>query len=209
MTSSYQPGASCGGGVVFRALTERLDDPRFANSFGVEPERAKRTWAALVMTDHGDHVEWTDGSGRVWKWRLPDQPSDLANYPTVQTVLVAGFRNPWLRRDGVYRIRFLDPSGATLGRFNPTRNPLMRTSIPRTILELVLPPEAFEGLRRHGVNLVVEQSYTSEKAFYEAHPDPEVNRLTLLLARNRWLLPLLLVVFVFVLALILTFVQTG
>ncbi len=43
------------------------------------------------MTDHGDHVEWTDGK-RTTKMRLPDQADTGAGYPELHTLLVAAFK---------------------------------------------------------------------------------------------------------------------
>ncbi|MDQ2754363.1 MAG: hypothetical protein M3R71_02310 [Actinomycetota bacterium] len=164
--------------MIFRGLIERLDDEEFTKRLGVRPGVAKRPFAPVAMTDHGDHVEWTDGA-RTWRWRLPDQADTGAGYPVMATVLMAGFRSQATGRPGLYRIRFMSADGSTLGRFAGKR----RSHVNAGIVDRILPETAFETLRERGV-AVTRESYTWPKHFFDAHPDPDVTGFKLSLARH-------------------------
>lgn len=156
----------------------------------------RRIFRPLAMTDHGDHVEWTDGK-RTTKMRLPDQPDTGAGYPELHTLLVAAFKPSMSYAPGMitaYRIRYLDPDGRVIAWFGPGAN----TAV--TYVKSMLPyPDAYQPLVDRGVQLQ-QALYDWEKQFYEDHPDPRIQGWSLSVARH----PLALVLaFVAVIALIM------
>ncbi len=152
--------------IIFRPLVERLDDGTAGRPV-LRADRVRRQYAPLAMTDHGDHVEWTDGSGQ-WQWRLPDQADGPDGLPVLSSVLLAGFRSQLTGQVGAYWVRFLDPDGATIGRFTPPKG----RYIIKTILGRLLPPEAYAQLSGRGVT-VVEETFSSANQYFKAHPDPQ------------------------------------
>lgn len=80
----------------------------------------------------------------------------------VRTVCIATYR--WIRdlQTGIgWRLLFLDGDGRVLGQGR-------RRDDPRA--SQLWPPQIFEPLRSAGID-VVEQTYTTEKRFKQAHPD--------------------------------------
>lgn len=179
MTLSEQAGD--GHPVVFRPLVERLESTELTDRLGVVPGKAQSRVSLFVMTNHGDHVEWTDGR-EVWRWRLPDQTGDPARYPTLATILLASDKSAVTGRVAAYRIRFLDERGITIGRLDPYRRMLM-VGVPKIIVDLAFPDEAFEELRNHGVG-VTHETIRNNKEYYDVHPDPALSRRALSFARH-------------------------
>jgi hypothetical protein len=157
--------------VLFRPFAERV------KTWGGGPLTNKR-----FLTDHGDHVEWTDGK-RVTRMRLPDQPDASDGYPVLQSFLIAPFNTPSYApgRVGFARVRFLDPDGRVIAWFNG-----QNANTTMNFVRTALPPEVFTAMQTRGVE-VTEQVYTSEKSFFDDHPDPRVTGKVLSFARHPWL----------------------
>lgn len=165
--------------ILLRGRIENLDH-----------ETTRRLYGRLVLTDHGDHVEWSDGK-QTRSWRLPDQPAD--GLPTLAGIVLARFTSAVGVGQGSDRIIFVDPSGAILAHYSPKR--LVAVEIQRKIL----PPESYQPLIDRGVSLTREE-YVTEKAFYSAHPDASATRGSMSLARHPvlWVVGVLVAIIVLV-----------
>jgi len=165
--------------ILLRGQVENLDH-----------EMTRRLYGKLVLADHGDHVEWTDGK-QTLRWRLPDQPAD--GLPTLAGVVLARFTSAVGAGQGSDRIVFVDPDGQILAHYSPRR--LVAVEIQRKIL----PAESYQPLIDRGVR-VSREEYASERAFYAAHPDPSAGAGTMSFARHPvlWVVGLLLAIVVVV-----------
>jgi hypothetical protein len=153
--------------VIFRPVLDGL------------PRITQRYFGRLALSDHGDHVEWTDGK-RTTRMRLPDQPDAGAGYPVLDSVLLAAIKGqPYVpNRITTYYIRFLDPHGAVITWFGP-RGDTLAGIVPRILPE----PEVYEPLLARGVR-VQHEEYRDLGSLYAAHPDPRVQGFSLSFARN-------------------------
>lgn len=153
------------GQVIFRPLAENL--PK---------ERHRRSLVGQRMTDHGDHVEWTDGK-RSATWLLPDQAGNGAELPVMTTVVLGEVRSP-IAPGGIagYHVRFTDADAAVLGRI---RGLLGSVDLIAAAVDLTLTDEAFAPLTRRGVT-VRREPVDGVEEFYRAHPDPHRRRIRLL-----------------------------
>ncbi len=149
--------------ILLRAQVDNLDH-----------QLTRRLYERLVLTDHGDHVEWSDGK-QVRRWRLPDQPVD--GLPTLSVIVLARFTSAVGVGQGSDRIIFVDPDGAILAHYSPRR--LVAVEIQRKIL----PPEVYQPLLDRGVTLTREE-FVTEKAFFAAHPDASLSASSRSLARH-------------------------
>ncbi|MEO7286060.1 MAG: hypothetical protein ABI140_03995, partial [Jatrophihabitantaceae bacterium] len=140
-------------------------------------DSTKRFYGKLVLTDHGEHIEFTDGK-RTWRWRLADQaPSE---YPVLAGIVLARFGSAVGVGGGSDRIIFVDPDGAILAHYSPQR------LVPVELQDLIMPPEIYQPLAERGVG-VRREKYVTEKAFYAAHPDTSVTGFSLSFASHPFL----------------------
>lgn len=146
---------------------------------GASKDSTKRFYGKLILTDHGDHVQWTDGR-RTWYWRLADQGQAHPDYPILAGIVLARFGSAVGLGAGSDRIVFVDPSGALLAHYSPQR------LVPVELQRLIMPPEIYQPLAERGVPVTSEQ-YVTEKAFYNAHPDASVAGFSLSFARHPFL----------------------
>ncbi|MGI8665421.1 MAG: hypothetical protein ACR2N4_05245 [Jatrophihabitans sp.] len=161
-------------------------------------DSTKRFYGRLVLTDHGDHLQWSDGK-RVLRWRLAEQDAH-PEYPVLAGIVLARFTSAVGLGQGSDRIIFVDPAGAILAHYSPQR------LVPVELQRIILPPQVYLPLAARGVP-VRQEKYVTEKAFYEAHPDASVAGFSLSLARHPflWLGGAMLVIIIVVnLVLVLT-----
>jgi hypothetical protein len=124
-------------------------------------ERYQRQFRHQVMIDRGDHVEWANGK-RVWKFRLPDQADNDADYPVVTTVVIsADMTNYSIDNVAQYKVVFTDQSGLIRGRVAASSV----DGVPKAMFDQILPPEAFAALEERGVTVVHEVT-KSIRQFY-------------------------------------------
>ena len=124
---------------------------------------SRRYWSRLRLTDHGTHVEYSDGT-RTQRWRLPDQPGDA---PVLATVLIV--RYPTVRWTSVWEaVLFLDPAGRALGRFTPYGG------APMSTISQVLPLQVYAPLRSRGVEIRRQQLPSADR-FHRSYPDLDSN----------------------------------
>ncbi len=153
----------------------------------------------LELTDHGNHVEWTDGK-RITVMRLPDQADSAAGYPTLHAVLVAEFTsNASYAGPGASAgscVRFIGSDGAVLAWFGPRRGQSVE------VTDRLLTDEALAGLRARGVQVVRKRYASNDRSFYTEHPDPRVSTFSRGFAAHglAWVTLALLVVVAIVLA---------
>jgi hypothetical protein len=150
--------------VLLRAVTENA-----------KKDATKRYYGKLVLTDHGDHVEWTNGKD-IWRWRLADQGDTHPEYPILSGIVLARF-NSVLGLGGSDRIIFVDADGAILAHYSPRR--LVLEEVQRRIMPL----EIYQAVADRGVT-VRRERYLSEKQFYDRHPDSSVAGFSLSFARH-------------------------
>jgi len=121
------------------------------------------------MTDHGDHIEWTDGR-KIWKWRLPDQKG-ASEYPVLKHILFVPAKSVLNLPVKLFRVAFISEDGSILAYLSQS-NPIL----PKDILDRILPEEAYAELKSHGVTRTTEE-YPSVKALHAAHPEPSLHPL--------------------------------
>jgi hypothetical protein len=129
-----------------------------------------------VLTDHGDHVEWTNGT-TVWRWRLADQGADHPEYPILAGIVLARFTSALGLGEGSDRIIFVQSDGAILAHFSPLR--LVAVELQR----IIMPLEIYQALARRGVS-VTRESFASEKEFYRRHSDATIAGFSLSFAKH-------------------------
>ena len=156
-----------------------MSEPRVLLRAAVEnakKDSTKRFYGKLVLTDHGDHIEWTDGKSTA-RWRLADQPDAPPEYPELAAVVMARFHSAVVVNQALDRIIFVDPAGTILAHYSPQR------LVPVELQKIIMPPEIYQALAARGVPVLAEQ-YDNEKAFYNAHPDASVQGFSLSFARH-------------------------
>ncbi|MHB1533516.1 MAG: hypothetical protein ACYC1D_02715 [Acidimicrobiales bacterium] len=137
-------------------------------------------FAPVALTDHHDHVVWTDGT-RQWKWRLPDQAEGHAGYPTLAKVVIATLNPGRVGGHPGAWAASLDSSDAVIGWIRSGGRVKVNFALPW--VPLLIPSEAFDGLRQRGVE-IVEETFRNERQFYLQHPDRTAGWLTSFLGRH-------------------------
>jgi hypothetical protein len=151
--------------VLLRALTENARD-----------EKTKRYYGKLVLTDHGDHVKWTNGK-TVWRWRLADQGAAHPDYPILAGIVLARFTSALGIGEGSDRIIFVSPDGAILAHFSPLRLVLVEMQ------RIIMPLEIYYALAQRGVT-VTRESFDTEQQFYRRHSDATITGFSLSFANH-------------------------
>ncbi len=153
------------------------------------------------LTDHGDHVEWTDGR-QVKRWRLADQPGADRSLPVLATVsrLHSGSAVVPVERLDTVRPIYCDPSGAFLAYASAPRMWI------RGLSEQCYPPAVFVALTARGVQLVDER-FTTVEQVERAHPGMSGNPLLSFYRRHAFLVIVAVFLVVIVVVEVITFAR--
>jgi hypothetical protein len=153
-----------------------------------------------LVTDGGDHVEWTDGK-QVKRWRLPDQAGADQALPVLGSVcrLHSGSALAPIAQLDTIRAIYCDPDGAFLGYASAPR------LWAKQLAEQCYPLHAFDRLRARGVTVQDERFITVEQV-ERAHPGMSSSSVLSFYRRHAFLVILTIFVVVIAIVEIVTFV---
>ncbi len=165
---------------------------------GLSPKQA-RLATEYLLTDRGDHLEWTDGR-QVRRWRLADQPSADPSLPVLAGVyrLRSGSAVAPVAKLETVRAIYCDPDGRFLGYASAPRLWL------RELAEQCYPAEVFDRLRARGVT-VTDERFSTVEQLERAHPGMSSNPVLSFYRRHAFLVIVAIFVIIVAIAELITF----